>query len=135
VASLEYALLAEFARVDPVGLLTVVGGGFVRAQPPALPAQLQVYVTFQVSFQEEEEPPSFQVVARPPRGQYEFRMDGQVPRLPGVPAIDGEISVPVAVGMMLPVPDAGKYQVDVTLSDGGSRELRFLVVESKLPSA
>lgn len=30
MASLDYALLAEYARVDASGLLTVVGGSFDR---------------------------------------------------------------------------------------------------------
>lgn len=97
MASLEFALLAEFARVDSVGLLTVVGGGFIRVQPPQLPSQIPLHVAFGVSKREEENPSTFQIEAAAPHMLVMVGLSGEVATPAGLVPIDGRLSINVAV--------------------------------------
>jgi transposase len=72
VATLDYALLAEYARIDPAGLVTIVGGSFDRVQATSISGAQQTYVVMRVLLDESEEAapcrrPALLRRGRPPR--------------------------------------------------------------------
>ncbi|GLZ41217.1 hypothetical protein [Actinokineospora sp. NBRC 105648] len=50
MASLDFAMLAEFAELDSAGLLTVVGGGFdrIEVRSPGLVQQVHLVMRFEL---------------------------------------------------------------------------------------
>lgn len=48
MATLAYALLAEYARIDLAGLVTIVGGSFDRIQATNTSGAQQTYVLMRV---------------------------------------------------------------------------------------
>lgn len=68
MARLQYFLLAEYARVDAGGLLTVVGAGFDRIAVDALPGQLRLGCAARVLLEEHEQEAQLRVTVRPPQG-------------------------------------------------------------------
>ena len=64
MATLDYALLAEYARIDPAGLVTIVGGSFDRVQATSTSGAHQMYVVMRVLLDESEGAASFEVSVR-----------------------------------------------------------------------
>lgn len=60
MATLDYALLAEYARIDPAGLVTIVGGSFDRVQASSSRGSQQTYVVMRVLLDESEEEAAFE---------------------------------------------------------------------------
>jgi len=127
VATLDYAILAEYARVDAAGLLTAVGASFDRVSAAGPGSGQQMFVALRVLLDSSEESADFQIDVRPPSGQYSIGFTGRtVPNAEARP-VDGKVAVVVAIGVMVPLPEAGRYSVTVALGDGERRELPFLV--------
>jgi hypothetical protein len=127
VATLDYALLAEYARVDAAGLLTVVGGSFDRVQAGNSTAAQQLFVALRVLLDESEQPSDFEITVRPPSGQFSIGISGQAaPNAAAVP-VDGTVAVVITVGVLVPLPEVGRYVVSVTLAGREQRELGFIV--------
>jgi hypothetical protein len=76
VATLDYALLAEYARIDPAGLVTIVGGSFDRVQATSTGGAQQTYVVMRVLLDESEETTSFEVSVEPPNKAYAPQLAG-----------------------------------------------------------
>lgn len=127
VATLDYALLAEYARVDPSGLLTVVGASFDRVQAQNEKAAHQVFVALRVLLDEAESSVDFEITVRPPSEVFSLALSGHSERNPDAIPVDGKVAVVVTAGMLVPLPEPGRYVVSVTLSDGQHRELPFIV--------
>jgi len=127
VATIDYALLAEYAHVDAAGLLTVVGASFDRVRAANPGSGQQLFVALRVLLDSSEESADFQINVRPPSGQYAIGFTGQtVPNAEALP-VDGKIAVVITVGVMVPLPEAGRYSVAVSLGDDDRRELPFIV--------
>ena len=74
MATLAYALLAEYARIDPAGLVTIVGGSFDRIQAANTSGAQQTYVVMRVLLDESEEAASFEVSIEPPGKPYTLQV-------------------------------------------------------------
>jgi len=136
LARLDYALLAEFARVDHGGLLTVVGGGFTQVNVTSLPAQRQLYVAMRLLLAANEDGAEVTFTVRPPDGRYKINLAGAVERPVNASAIKGEIGVMLATGVGVPLPVDGRYEVQITVNGESSSQLPFVVhVLSTLPDA
>ncbi len=127
MATLDYALLAEYARVDPSGLLTAVGGSFdrVRAANPA--AGQQVFVAMRLLLDVSETSAEFDVSVRPPSGQFTMGFSGSAMPNAAAEPVDGKIGVVTTMGMVVPLVERGRYLVTVTLRGQEPHELPFIV--------
>ncbi len=115
VATLDYALLAEYARIDPAGLVTIVGGSFDRVQTTSTSGVQQTYVVMRVLLDESEEAASFEVSVEPPNMAYAMQLAGTAVRNPAAVPVDGRIGVTLTIGLMVPIVVAGRYVVRVSL--------------------
>jgi hypothetical protein len=127
VATLDYVIMSEFARIDPSGLVTIVGGSFDRVQAPERGVGQQLYVTLRALLEEAETSVSFEVKVRPPTGEFEIGIKGQTARRPEVLPINGRVGVVATVGLVVPLLTEGRHEVQVNLEDGQTRILPFVV--------
>lgn len=132
MASLDYALLAEYARIDQAGLLTVVGGGFDRINASG-PTVHQLFVVVRVLLPEGETNVPFDVQVHTPESESAVTIAGLAARAPGAEPIDGVTNFTAALGMGLMLPAAGRYTVQVTLNGKVVRELPFIIAMPPQP--
>ncbi|MGH3764907.1 MAG: DUF6941 family protein [Pseudonocardiaceae bacterium] len=92
MVSLDFALLAEYARVDPAGLVTIVGGGFDRVHAPAAGAVQQMFVAVRFVLDEDEPAVPFEVKIQTSGDQYEIGIAGVATRAPAVQPIEGKVN-------------------------------------------
>ena len=130
MAALDYAMLAEYARIDAAGLVTVVGGSFDRVQVIGDSGVQQVFVALRVLTAEEEDRVPFEVKVRAPEQQYEIRVAGATQRAPDASPVGGFYSFTAALGVAAPLPVAGEYVVEVSLAGDIVRRLPFVVTMS-----
>ena len=135
MAEFDLLILAEYARVDASGLLTVVGGGFDRVQVPSLPAQQPASVAVRVLLDETERSVPLQVTARAPDSRYVINLLGSGERPEGARPHEGKVGVTLVVSTMLPLSVTGVYEILVRLADLPERRLSFVVEMTELPGA
>ena len=82
MATLDYVIMSEFARIDPSGLVTIVGGSFDRVQAQERGVGQRLFVTLRALLEEAETSISFEVKVRPPTAQFEIGVRGQAARRP-----------------------------------------------------
>lgn len=127
MASLDYALLAEYARVDPSGLITIVGGSFDRVQASGPNVGQQLFVAMRVLLDEGEDGAALEVRVSAPNGEYELGMSAAAQRNPDAQPVDGRVNIMMAMGVLAPLPSSGRYSVKVVLNGQPVRELPFIV--------
>lgn len=127
MAALDYAVLAEYARIDSAGLVTIVGGSFDRVEVSAGGAVQQVFVALRILSERDEERVPFEVRVRAPEQQYEIVFSGATARAQDATPVGGRFSFTTAVGLVVPLPVAGEYVVDVALAGDIVRQLPFVV--------
>lgn len=127
MAKLDYAVLAEYARIDAGGLVTIVGGSFDRVQAPTAGGVQQMYVALRVLLGEGDGDVPFDVKVIAPAGQYEIGLSGVAGRGDGAEPTDGFHAFVAAVGVGAPLPVAGRYVVQILLQGEVVRELPFVV--------
>jgi len=115
MATLDYALLAEYARIDPAGMVTIVGGSFDRVQASSTSGVQQTYVVIRVLLDKSEEAVAFEVSVGPPNKTYARQLAGTAKRNPAAVPVDGRVGVTLAIGLMVPIVAAGRYVVRVSL--------------------
>lgn len=128
MAELDFALLAEFARVDPAGLLTVVGGGFDRVNASGPGLVQQVFVAFRTRLDEGERTVSFKIrVVSPGEDQAEVAVSGVTAANPPAEPLPEHLGVVNVVGLGIPINAEGRYVVQVSIGGSLARELSFVV--------
>lgn len=127
MASLDYALLAEYARVDQAGLVTIVGGGFDRIRAPVTGGIQQVFVAMRIVLDEQEPDVPFEVKIQSPGDQFEIGVAGATSRAPSVLPSDGKVHFMTAIGLVVPIQVAGRYVVQIMLAGEIVRYLPFVV--------
>ena len=127
MASLDFVLLAEYARVDQAGLITIVGGGFDRVRVPTQGGMQQVFVTMRIVLDEGEPDVPFEVKAQSPDNQYEIGVAGTTSHAPGVQPDDGKVNFIAAIGLAVPIQMAGRHLVQILLAGEVVRYLPFVV--------
>lgn len=128
MADLDFALLAEFARVDPAGLLTLVGGGFDRVQASGPGLVQQMFVVMRVHLAEDERTVGFEVRVAPPGEEpFKIRVSGVASANPQEVSPSGRHAVVTVVGLGIPINTQGRYVVQVFIAGSLVRELPFAV--------
>lgn len=110
VVSLEFAMLAEFARTDSGGLLTVVNGGFERLQIKTLGLVHQFYLVMKFRQQPTDEA-VFSVLWESP-GESPFAMN-----------VSGRTSRVVVVGIGVPLFEPGAHSIRIEIDGKAATSL------------
>jgi hypothetical protein len=130
MAEFDCLLLAEYARVDPGGLLTVIGGGFDRIVTSSLPAQQPASLAARVSVDEADRSLPLRLTVRAPDSRYVMNLVGSAEQPQYARPHEGKVGVALVVSMMLPLPVAGVYEIFVQLADLPERRLSFVALAS-----
>jgi hypothetical protein len=126
MARLDFAMIAEYARVDSAGLITVVAGGFDRVAVHGKGAVQQMHVALRILHEEGETVP-FEVKVLTPDGS-DVAVAGVVGEPPpGASPTDGLFNFTAALGLGVPVRSPGRYVVQIILAGEVVRELPFVV--------
>lgn len=123
MAELDYAFLAEFAKVES-NQLTVVGASYTHVFTPSLPANHLLYVAGRVRSLEGEVPPILAVKFRSPAEGFEIGVDSNLTAEHARP-YDGKVGLTFAVGIGVPLMTEGLYEVLVELDGVEVRRLAF----------
>lgn len=129
MAELDYAFLADFAKVEPNGTLTTVGASFTFVTTRQLPAAHRMAVAGRVRGLVGEEPIPFRIEIVGPDGS--FRIGAESELTPGPtarPYGEGFLGHLFALDLAIPLPQVGLYVVNVSVSGEHARTLAFDVV-------
>ena len=127
MAALDYVIVSEYARIDPSGLVTIVGGSFYRVHALQPGASQQLFLSLRALLEETETSVSFEVKVRPPTDQFMIGITGQTARRPDARSIDGHVGVVATVGLLVPLLMEGRHEVQISLDDSQTRTLPFVV--------
>ncbi|SDQ85835.1 hypothetical protein [Quadrisphaera sp. DSM 44207] len=130
MAELDYAVLADFARVDGDGTLTVVGAHRAVVLAPALPAQQVLSVAGRVWMGRREPAAQLSLGAMTPDGDIpvvaEWLLEPGPEQLEGT----GRSSASFAVTVVAPLPVPGGYGLVLSVNGDVARTLPFTVAAS-----
>jgi hypothetical protein len=127
MAALDFAMLAEYARIDSAGLITIVGGGFDRVRVEGDHGVQQMAVAMRILLSADEDRLPFEVKVQAPEQEYEIVVGGSTERSANAKPVDGHYSFVAAVGITVPLATAGEYVVEIILAGDTVRRLPFVV--------
>lgn len=127
MASLDYVLLAEYAKIDPAGLTTIVGGGFDRVRGLAPGGVQQVFVAMRIVLDEHEAEVPFEVKVQSPDNEYEVGVTGATSRARDAQPFEGKVNFNAAIGLAVPIRMGGRYVAQIMLAGEVVRHLAFVV--------
>jgi hypothetical protein len=136
VAELEFAILAEYARLEPgSGLLTLVGGGFDRVTTQTLPVGLQAAYAVRVSLGEKDEPGAdVVVIVESPREEPVLRVVRRLDKPDNSVVVGGKVGVTTVAPLVLSLQVAGAYKVRLLINGTEEHEQAFEVVAATPPA-
>lgn len=127
MAQLDYALLAEHARLEPGGTVSLLGASFSQLVVPAVPAQVPLAVVGRVLFSVGEGSQALLLTILGPDDLFRVTLDTEVdtPSDP-VPGVGPAVSF--VISLMLPLPAEGVYSIQLALEGAVSKTMEFRVV-------
>lgn len=124
MADLDYAYLAEFARVDG-STVTAVGASFTHVIVQGLPWQGRVTLVTRIRCGEQEGAVPVGVQVSPPDGSFDLQFGADVTPGPSVRPYDGKVGLLVSFELQVPFPVAGLYVVHLSIAGERVRRLAF----------
>ncbi|MGA8245722.1 MAG: hypothetical protein WB797_02365 [Nocardioides sp.] len=125
MAELDYAFLANYATVES-GKLTAVGASWTFMGVPAFPQAARMAVAGRVRGRMDEPPIDLTVELVGPEDGFRIAATGQLaPAATTRPYGDGMVGHLFAVDMAVLLPQAGLYEVFVTINGEQARRLAF----------
>jgi len=132
MAEIDYAFLADFAKVEANGTLTAVGASWTYLTTEGFPAGHRMSVAGRVRARVDEGDVPIRVSYTTPNEAVRLNADGLlVPTDAQRPYGDGWIGHLFAMDMAIPLPAPGLYWVEISIGDGAS--VRRLAFEAGLP--
>jgi len=133
VARLEYALVAEAARLDAGGTVSILGGAFTKLLVAGVPAQAPMSVVGRVTMERGEDPARLRLSLVGPDEAFKVSLDSEV-AAPTDEAPPGTTPGTLFVlTTLLPVLKTGLFTVSVRLEDQEPIALRFVVAVNDPP--
>lgn len=126
MAELDYALLADYARVDADGTLTAVGAHRTVIAVPQLPAQQVLAAAGRLWMGRREPAAWLELSARTPEGDVGTISAWEV--RPGLEQGEGRVSACFAVAVVAPLSTTGPHALVLSVNDEVVAELPFGVV-------
>ncbi|TDW91121.1 hypothetical protein [Kribbella sp. VKM Ac-2566] len=131
MATLDYAFLADYAKVQPNGTLTSVGASFTFVEAQSLPTTHRMAVAARVRARIDEQIIPFRVEITGPGESFRLGVDGQLsPGPDSRPYGEGFVGHLLAMDIQIPLPSAGLYTVNIELEGKHVRRLAFDVVRA-----
>ena len=128
MAEIDYAFLAEYARVDPAsGTLTAVGASWTYVQSSEFPSAHRMSVAGRIRSTMAEGDVSLRISITAPGGTFSITAESILtPNPASRPYADGRVGLIFALDVQVPLPGPGLYEVVVTLPESeAQRVLRF----------
>jgi hypothetical protein len=124
---LDYAFLAEFAKVEPNGTLIAIGASYTEITAQQIPAGHSLHVAGRIRAPEGRGPMNLAFTFRGPTdGSPTVRIGGEL-ITEGARPYAGKIGVLFAVGTTMPLLSEGLHTIDIELEDQIVRRLAFEV--------
>ncbi len=112
MAELDFATLAEFAKVDSGGL-TIIGAAAAAVDGTLLPTQTVMFVAGRFWFNPDDHPLQLSVVARDPARSYEVSVDGVIEPNVASTLVAGRYSVAFVAVLTIPILTLGWHSIDL----------------------
>lgn len=118
-AQLDFALVAQFAKLEPGGLLTVVGATVDGIGTEEVPTQAALTVVVRILVGQEERSAAVPVALsfRGPSGDSLITLSTEFTPEPDLRPVAGQVGAILIANAMLPLPEYGSYELQVRLSD------------------
>lgn len=130
MADLDYAFLADFAKVEANGTLTSVGASFTFLEAAQLPAAHRLSVAGRVRALVGETP-DLRVDVRGPDDLFRLGVNGPLTHSVNArPYAEGRIGILFALDLQVPLPAAGLYSVGIEVDGTEVRRLAFEVART-----
>jgi hypothetical protein len=126
MAELDYAFLAEYAKVE-AGKLTAVGASYLDIRPPTFPAQHIIFIAGRIRAPEDTESIALKIRINPP-GNVNIVLDGTITVGPDEPRYDGKVAVVFAASAAVLLMSAGLCEIFVDIDGVQQRRLAFAVI-------
>ncbi len=128
MAELDYAYLAEYARVDPGGSLTSVGGSYTHVGVGAVPAQHLLGVAGRIRTTTDSPGVTLRIVMRDEAKKMSLSLETQLQPEENARVYAGnKVGILFAINTVMPIVGLGSYEVVVELDDVPVRHLYFTV--------
>ncbi|MHA7240013.1 DUF6941 family protein [Arthrobacter sp. TMS1-12-1] len=129
MADLDYAFLAEFAKVEG-NKLTAVGASYTHVQVPSLPSQHLVYVAGRIRAPEGSDAPQVTIRYVSADEAVEIALEASLTVEHARPYA-GRIGLTFAMGFGVPLSAEGLHNVYIQLDGTDVRHLAFTVVQGE----
>jgi hypothetical protein len=127
MAELDYAFIAEFAKVEN-GKLTAVGASYIDVRPPALPAPHTLSVAGRIRAPEDTKTIGLTIRVNPPGGAINMVVDWSMQPGPEAVRYDGKIGVLFAVSTAVLLTTEGLCEIFIDVDKVQQRRLAFRVI-------
>lgn len=124
MAELDYAFVADFARVES-GKLTAVGASYSQVSVEAFPATHFFAIAGRVRAAADTAPIDLRIIVRPPADGPTVIMRGTMTPESGPIAYDGKIGVVFAVTNILLIAGPGLVEIFIEIDGEQQRRLAF----------
>ena len=131
MAELDYAFLADFARVDPNGTLTAIGASWTFVHAVLLPSVHRMAVAGRIRAKKEAGPVVIRVAIHGPGDAFTLAADSEIAASPATrPYGSGLVGHLFAWNLEVPLPNEGVYSIYIDVDGERARRLAFEVVRS-----
>lgn len=127
MAELDYAFVADYARVEPGGKLTAVGASWTHVIVPAFPTNHLMAVAGRVRADENDPPCQLAVSLAAPNDSFKLTYNVELHRDLSVRPYAGRIGHLFAIMTGLPLLSEGLYEILIELDGAHARRLAFEV--------
>lgn len=132
MAELDYAFLADYARVESNGTLTAVGASWTHLRPARLPGSHHFYVAGRIRTRLQEPPTDLRIALIGPLEAYRLETSLPLQADPNAtPYGEGWLGHVFAFEVGAPLTAAGMYVVELSIEGETVRRLKFEVVEAQ----
>lgn len=126
---LDFAFLADYAKVEPTGTLTAVSASWTHIEAMQLPAMHRMAIAGRIRARMDDPPIAVRVEIVGPDDAFRIAAGFSLtPRPDARPYGDGHIGHLFAVDTSIPLPTEGLYEVLILIDDEPARRLAFEVV-------
>ncbi len=126
MADLDYAFIAEFAKVE-AGKLTAVGASYIEVRPPSFPAQHSLAVAGRLRAPEDTEAIDLVIRIDPP-GNMNIVINGTLTPGTETAKYDGKLAVLFAATALIPLTAPGLCEIFIDVDGQQQRRLAFNIV-------
>ncbi|WP_435744859.1 DUF6941 family protein [Nocardioides sp. SYSU DS0663] len=132
---IDYAFLADFAKVEPTGTLTVVGASYMFVNAPQLPTAHRLAIAGRIRARADDGTVPIRITIAGPEGTFEIATEGELDSSTAEPYGDGYVGLLFALDLQVPLPAAGTYWVEVMLTGSDDRRRLAFEVRHRGPEA